>query len=347
LNGKRGVAASMLASAGITGAINRLRPRFSDNLTILAYHRILDVADEDRFPFDIDLVSASTRAFREQMQLLRRHFNPITFATLLDHQQSGAPLPSGSVIVTFDDGFADNYRHAYPILRETGVPATIFLVTDFIDRQQTIWFESLAYRVMQTACTSVHLPGAGDRRIPIPPAPAARRKALQTMLDHMKRVPNGDRLGLLAHVEEQLGVPGNARDAALSTPMTWDQIREMSQHGIEFGSHSVTHPILSMLTSDELQYELQSSRARIESQTSKPAHVLAYPVGGRSAFNPEVKRAAKAAGYRLAVSYLKGVENPRAWDPFEIRRVHVERYIDMNMFAATLALPEFFIPRSA
>ena len=344
MNGKRGVAANLLTRTGIIAAINRVRPRISNKLTILAYHRVLDVENEDSYPFDIDLISASTAGFREQMRLLRRHYNPITFATLLDHQRTGTPLPPGAAIVTFDDGFDDNFRNAFPILKETGVPATIFLTTSFIDGQRTIWFEALAYRVMCAPPTTVRLAAQPGVSIEVRRDRSSRRRVLHSLLEVLKRVPNRERLALLADLERQLPVGEDLAAYRASQPLSWAQIREMSREGIEFGSHSVTHPILSMLTPEELRFELETSRQRIEVETGRPVHVLAYPVGGRNAFSPDVKRAARSAGYELGVSYLRGVQDPSNWDPFEIRRIHVERYIDMRMFAATLALPEAFIP---
>ena len=320
--------------------INSIRPKLSRNVPILAYHRVLDVPDENAYPFDIELVSASVEQFTRQMAVLRKSYHPITFETLLKHLDAGEPPPRGSIIVTFDDGFVDNYRIAFPVLRKLGIPATIFLSTGYIDSQDLFWYEKIAHQVMTTGAKTLRF--AGSTPFDIPQDRGRRRAIIADVLQWMKDVPNQVRLDTLADLERQLAPLADWREDSRSGPLTWDQIREMSAGGMEFGSHSVTHPILSKVDPSQVGFELGASKQRIESELQKPVQVIAYPVGGEEAFDENVRTAVALAGYRLAATYISGVQSPDSWDRYALHRLHVERNVDQIAFDATIALPEIF-----
>lgn len=331
----------MLADALARARISSLRLRLGGlpgRLTVLAYHRVCEVGVEDDFPYDPELVSASPADFRWQMQLVQRHFNPISFAALIDSLERGAPLPARALIVSFDDGHRDNYEHAFPVLRGLGIPATIFLSTGYIGARGTFWFDRVAHLLHRTHPGTLSLPGAcfsavlGDVR--------SRRQAAETLLQCLKRVPNTVRLEILQELE-RLAPAGPGGGAEKSGAMSWEQVRQMSEAGVEFGSHAVSHPILTALDDAELARELTDSRRTIEEQTGKRCEVLAYP-GGSGAYDARVLEAVRASGYRLGVSYLAGINRLRRLERFAIRRLHVERYTSRAYFASLLAFPRVF-----
>ena len=338
--GKRDAAARVLAGTGALDIATALRRRFARAVPILAYHRILDVPNEDEFPFDIELVSASVSAFAEQMTFIKDQYQPITLADLLACLDNERPPPRGAIVVSFDDGFADNYYNAFPILRRLGIPATIFLSTGYLDRQEMYWYEKLTHDVMTTRATQLRL--LDEPPWAIGEDARSRRSVMAELLRRLKRVRNPLRLGCLADLDRQLSPPKDCNDDSRSGPMTWGQVAEMARAGIEFGSHSVTHPVLSMLDPAALDFELQASKASIEAVTGQPCQTIAYPVGGVETFNPQVQQAAQAAGYRLGLTYVTGVDVPADWDPFALHRLHVERYTNIHRFRAMLAAPELF-----
>lgn len=329
-----------MAGTGALGIATALRRRFARTVPILAYHRILDVPNEDEFPFDVELVSASVRAFEEQMTFVKDHYQPITLSCLLSCVDNARPLPRGAIVVTFDDGFADNYHNAFPILRRLEIPATIFLATGYLDRQQMYWYEKLTHEVMTTRATELRL--LDEAPLTIGADATSRRGVLAKLLRRLKRVPNQQRLDCLADLERQLSPPKDCNGDLRSGPMNWEQVAEMARAGIEFGSHSVTHPVLSMLDPPDLDFELRASKASIEAVVGNPCQTIAYPVGGAEAFNARVQQAVQSAGYRLGLSYVSGADAPTDWDPFALRRLHVERYTGTHRFRAMLAAPSMF-----
>ena len=337
--GKRARAGRLFARLGLATAVCAVRPHLWRGVTILAYHRVLDIEDADAFPFDIELVSASVAAFTFQMEFLRTHYQPTTFAALLERIDAGES-PRGAAVVTFDDGFSDNYEQAFPVLRRLGMPATIFLSTGYLDSQQPYWYEQVSHAVLATAADRLALPGLAP--IAIGGTAAARRDVIKVVMKWLKAVPNQTRLDAVESIKAQLGGADLPLRDRRSAPLTWDQVREMSAAGIEFGSHSVTHPVLSKVGSEQLAHELAASKRRIEEATGKPVSTFAYPVGGEDAYNDTVRAGVRNAGYRLAVSYRTGVAAPGRWDFYAVPRLAIEPYMDPLLYKATLAAPEVF-----
>jgi peptidoglycan/xylan/chitin deacetylase (PgdA/CDA1 family) len=127
-----------------------------------------------------------------------------------------------------------------------------------------------------------------------------------------------------------------------SRAMSWDNVREMSANGMEIGSHTLSHPILSRLSADEIWTEVDESRKAIEARTGKECNSLAYPNGGAEDMNEAVFEAVGRSGYRYACSYIPGTNIHRKLSVYSLKRLHVERYTGRAEFAAMLALPEIF-----
>jgi peptidoglycan/xylan/chitin deacetylase (PgdA/CDA1 family) len=311
----------------------------SGSLAILAYHRVFDLEGQEDFPYDPELVSASVAEFAWQMETVRRHFRPVHLAQALRDLEEGRPLPSRAVAVTFDDGHRDNYTNAFPVLRRVGVPATIFLSTGYMDREETFWFDEVAFRLHRTPRRELELSTLGLRVML--GSGGERRRATEDVLERLKVVPNTQRLAALRELAAESGVDGTGGDAR-SRPLTWEQVREMRDGGVEFGSHTVSHPILSRLGDEELRVELEGSRLDLERELGRPVECLAYPVGGETAYDERVVEVARACGYRLGLSYVSGVNPWPPRDRYRLRRLHVERYTTRARFSGMLAFPGLF-----
>lgn len=339
--GKRALLAQGMSIVGAHRVIEFARGRIQRELPILAYHRVLDIANEDAFPFDPELVSASVEGFAWQMEYVKRRYQPISFRTAIDMIDGKIEWLQRPIIITFDDGYDDNYYHAFPILASLNVPATIFVSTGYVGTGSPFWFDYVAHVLLRAPAGPVFTGNLGfeleiDRRH------SSRRTGAAALVRALKRVSNRQRLQFLEEFEQHYDGIADRECFFLSRPLDWTQIREMSVAGIEFGSHTVSHPILSRLDDQELAYELTESRRTLELQLGKPAEVLAYPVGGAEEFNDSVIEAARTAGYRLGVSYMHGVNCIDQMDYFRLRRHRVERYTCPSYFSGVLSLPEVF-----
>ena len=171
---------------------------------------------------------------------------------------------------------------------------------------------------------------------------ASRRQLAEDVVEAMKVVPEKTRIAALEHLLGQHPNAGELTRNPLSRPMSWEQVREMSGNGMEFGSHTVSHPVLSRVEAGQLEFELHESRKTIEEKTGQPADVIAYPVGGQTEYSDAVMSVARNAGYRMGVSYIPGINPLDALREYELRRIHVERYTSRGEFQAALLLPKVF-----
>jgi peptidoglycan/xylan/chitin deacetylase (PgdA/CDA1 family) len=339
--GKRALLAQGMSIVGAHRLIELARGKMQRELPILAYHRILDIASEDAFPFDPELVSASVEGFAWQMEYVKRRYQPITFRAAIDMIDGKLDWPERPIIVTFDDGYDDNYHHAFPVLAALNVPATIFVSTGYVGTDTPFWFDYVAHILWRAPAGRVFT-GDLELQLDIDQGLPSRRQGAAVLVRALKRVRNRQRLQFLDDFKRHYEDIADPECFFLSRPLDWQQIREMSASGIEFGSHTVSHPILSRLDDEELAYELAESRRTLETQIDRPAEVLAYPVGGAEEFNDGVIGAARTAGYRLGVSYMHGVNRIGDMDCFRLRRHRVERYTRPSYFSGVLSLPEVF-----
>lgn len=338
--GKRDRVANLLDRCAVLEPFGRMRSLLQGDVPILAYHRVCELEDERSFPFDPELVSATPAMFRWQMEYVARHFDPISFADLGAALDGGVPLPARPILVTFDDGYLDNYTEAFPILLDTGVPATIFVATGYLGNEELFWYERVAYGLYRTPELDVQV-GGMPTRLDLSNRPA-RRAAAVGVVEYLKSIPDAQRRELLARLAAQVDLRVQPEDLAHCRPMNWEHVVEMDAAGIEFGSHTVSHPVLSQLDASNLVDELVVSRRQLQQALGTAPEVIAYPFGGPHDFNEQVIAAVADAGYRMAASYIAGRNDRCAMARFELRRLHVERYTSASMFASMLAVPQLF-----
>lgn len=338
--------ADLAARSGMLRAIDGLGRTASHGLRVLAYHRVLPKADEHSFEHDIELVSAWEEEFDWQMRYLARHYRPITCHELARLLDAGRPVPQDAVIVTFDDGYRDNHRIALPILRRHQVPAVMFVATGYLDREDTFWFDGVVHDVLRTTARAI--PVGDGVTITLGPTAEQRRESAGELLRHLKTLSDPQRQDALRRVREALGTtqPQPMPKDSLNGPMDWTQVKELSDGGMEIGSHSVTHPVLAQVKDDaQLRMELHDSKSEIERRTGQPVVSIAYPVGGPGAYDDRVVEATREAGYRFAFTYEAGPNRLDTDNRYRMRRLAVERYVSRNRFAAMLAAPSLFAYR--
>jgi len=342
--GRRPRLARALRRAGVLPLLGRLRAALRDDVRILAYHRVMEAVDPDGFRFDPELISASRDQFRDQLSIVARRYSPMRFDELVRCLEHGRRLPKRAVLITFDDGYDDNYRIAYPLLRDAGLSAMFFVSTGHLDSGRPYAYDWLVYMLCVTTEARVVAPEL-DIDWALPSDLASRRALAARFLDRIKTLPAVEQQALIERLQRDWSLPAEAghRDC---TPMTWAQAREMHAGGMEFGSHGVHHRMLAKLPPAEMRAELEESKRAIERELGAEAIAISYPVGGNDAYDAAVMGAARELGYRLACSYLAGPEALHPASRYELRRIPVEREMSADWFEGMLALPEVFCYRS-
>jgi peptidoglycan/xylan/chitin deacetylase (PgdA/CDA1 family) len=336
--------ARALHRVGAMPLAGRLRGALRSDVRILAYHRVLETAVPADFRFDPDLVSASAEGFREQLRIVRMRFSPMRFDELLDRLERGRPLPRRAVLITFDDGYDDNHRIAYPLLREAGLSAMFFVSTGHIDSGRPYAYDWLVHMLCSAEDAYLHAPELGlDLRLPS--TLAARRALSAHVLDRLKLLSADAQQALVDRLQAAWSMPDTAGHADCR-PMTWAQLREMHAGGMEIGSHGVRHHMLAKMPRDAMRAELETSREAIAREIGVAPVAVSYPVGGVDAYDDAVLDAARAAGYAVGCSYLAGAQSMRCGTRHDWRRIPVERAMDVAWFEGVLSLPEVFCYRT-
>ena len=338
--GKRQRLAEAADSLGLLAPLRLLHDRGRSALTVLAYHRVVPVESFDSYPLDLDLISCSPEEFDAQMRFLRENMNPVSLAQVADYVDGRGTLPPRAVAVTFDDGFRDTYDHAFRALRAHAIPATVFITTGYVDSAEPFWFELAAHLMMRVAPHSIRVPEC-PTALPLGPSPQERRDSVHVIHAVLKALPDSRRQALMADLTREFASSIEPAAADLSRPVTWDEVREMSAAGVDFGSHTVTHPNLAQLGDADLNYELTESRRVMERQLGREVLSVAYPFGTPSAYSERVLVAAGNAGYRIGMSYVPGVNWPGAMPRYELRRKGVSFWMSPAYFRALLSLPEW------
>jgi peptidoglycan/xylan/chitin deacetylase (PgdA/CDA1 family) len=288
------------------------------NAQILIYHRV----NEDHDPYFGGVPPA---VFERQMAYVASRFRVLPLPELVAGLRT-ASLPEQAIAVTFDDGYRDNYLHAFPILRRYSIPATIFLATAAIGSNEALWHDDVFSAFRETRVPA--LESFGPRRTTGPLDTVRDRLRLQReVLTYVRTLDATERSAAIAELRDSLGV--GAPSPAKGLMLSWNEVAEMHRAGVSFGSHTATHPILSLTNRDAARRELAESKRAIEERLGSRVDGFAYPNGARADFHAETKDLLRETGYDYAVTTLPGANEPGC-DPFELRR---ETPWDEDVFA--------------
>ena len=333
ISNKKYILNTILSLTGTTSLCRFSDSLLSKKLPILAYHRILDY-NENYSDGDIELISANVEDFEKQIIYLNKHYYPITFKTLNKHLFESTPFPRPPIIITFDDGFYDNYTNAYKILLKHSTPATFFISTDVISEKALFWFDLVAFLILKHKEKTIHI---NNNKINIGLDIKSKRKSIESFLSYLKNEDDHLRKVAIDELISQSNAYNEYTKARRS--MSWDEVKTMSNNGMEFGSHSVTHPKLTNLNSKDACYEILYSKETIEKKLDCDCLVYSYQIGGKDSYNDFIENLIEKSNYKFACTYQNGTNNLDKLSNFRLNRIHVERYINFHSFKTNLIFP--------
>jgi peptidoglycan/xylan/chitin deacetylase (PgdA/CDA1 family) len=251
----------------------------------------------------------------------------------LDGRQS---LPPYAALITFDDGYLDNYANAYPILRQHNFPAAVYLTSGHIDTDAPFYWDLAAYCFFHTKADHILFPDDTEH---FWKDSVERGEVSRSWIESMKALAETQKQDWVSRLPGRLDVsiPHNFFRKLM---MNWDQVREMYGTGIEFGGHTVNHPILSRISLDQAKMEIEGSKTDIEREIGQTIFSFAYPNGRQADLNSALENLIKQAGYRTAFTLINGPTSLQEVkrNPFAIRRIFIGNSHTLPQFA-TLVNP--------
>ena len=266
-------------------------------------------------------------AFEKQIRFLRKYYEIVDLGDL-KRLEAKRTSKKDFIVLTFDDGYRDNYTHAFPILQKYQAPATIFLATRYINTNRLLWYDQLAWILYNTESVPDMATLVKHSIAPklireverfFISSSFIRFNVLRSLAAKLKTFATKEReriLSILAQACKIKRWPASDERAMLS----WTEVREMSKHGIFFGSHTMSHPVLSDISVEEARREIFESKNIIEEQIQKPVTTFAYPYGKKEDYTDEVTKILIDEGFEYACTTTMGYEQFPVATPLKLKR---------------------------
>jgi len=288
---------------------------------ILMYHSVMenpgDVIDS------IGNIVHSARVFEAQMQTIARDFQPVSLEEAGRYVKEETEFTKRPVVVTFDDGYSDNYEVAMPILNRCGVPAAFYITVDCVERQTLPWPSRLRFAFRTTKKkTWVGEDGTSWSLA----APEERDRAYLSACDRYCKLSGANLESKIQKAEFDLDAKVPADSGRLM--MDWEQVKGLAKNGHIVGSHTMTHPNLAFLEIEEMRQELNESKHQMESRVGTAIHHISYPCPALFPnWTQQTTEESQRAGYKTAVTTTNGLAHKRD-NPFELKRLGPTKTLD-------------------
>jgi peptidoglycan/xylan/chitin deacetylase (PgdA/CDA1 family) len=281
--------------------------RGKEEVCVVGLHRILS-EEQERHTNSLPGIVMRERTFAELLEYLERHFTVVSLDAFLDGRHEADSKPR--CLLTFDDGWRDNFTTALPWLKKFALPAVIFAVTDLLGSADTFWVERLraAWRDPQ-------------HREPI----AARLKdalgfprsrvSFEEVIEQLKHRAARERQAILGGAWAAAG--SSAVEVVGDQMLTWEEAAALQNAGVEIEAHTASHPLLVYEDDQAVSHELTACKRILEERLKKKVRAFAYPNG---TWDARVRRQVKVAGFECAFTVARGWHR-RGEDAYTIRRI--------------------------
>lgn len=307
----------------------------SGSCVIVLYHRVSALVS------DPQMLSVTSEHFAQHLEVMQDHGVVIPLLELSERLAAN-DLPKRAVVVTFDDGYADNLLTAKPILQRYEAPATVFVATDGAEQKEELYWDELERLLLQPGELprelSIDIDGQkiayefGDCayykedeflsnskwNVRMDYAPTSRHFAYSDLCGRLTRLTPDNRSRVVAGLREQIGAPQIIRDTHRAMNAT--ELRELVSDGlIDVGAHTRRHSYLASLDENEQRIDMAGSKLALERIVGREVSTFSYPYGTKSSYTHSTVQCAKEIGFRLACSNFAEPLTP--WtDRFQLPR---------------------------
>lgn len=294
------------------------------------FHR---VGNDDGSEFHPNMFSCTNARFGEIVRFLCSSFEMIGLDRLIEIVERDEVPSRPYGMITFDDGYAENFHEPFQVLQEERCPAVYFITTNFVDGSEQPWWDLIAWRVFHMRDGALRVPGSKQ---PVPVSSSDIEGSIRRVLRVVKDASQISMAEKVAAIEAQVSCP-DIREANSRLFLSWDEVREMRRAGMWFGSHTRRHSILSHLSEAEQREEMQESKRILESQLGGPVGAIAYPVGGFQSYNATTLKLVRECGYQLGFVFEPGVNRRPAMQRYELRRMSIDQNISVEKLRRSVA----------
>jgi peptidoglycan/xylan/chitin deacetylase (PgdA/CDA1 family) len=287
--------------------INRLRKEYKairrkvkPGGIILMYHRVVELNQD---PFEL---TVSPENFNQHLEYIQQNCIVMRLVELVEALDTGK-LPNRAVAITFDDGYIDNLKYAYPLLKSKGIPATLFVPSASIGSEREFWWDDLEriFLVSDGLPVNLNLEIKGQHHEWGISSKADRQGAHKALHRLLKPLENDERLRVIEKLVDWANIKSEGRHEYL--PMTVADLDEIQSDGlVEIGAHTVTHPALSSLPREKQRMEIVTGRQKLVEIIGKPVNTFAYPYGKSEDFTSETVDLVREIGFDLACTTIPG-----------------------------------------
>lgn len=283
---------------------------------IVTYHRFSREADEAKI---------SAREFELHLDYLKAHNRVLPLTETLDRLREGKSLPPNTAVITIDDGYADAFDIAFPLLSKFGFPATVYAITDFVDQKIWLWTDLMRFVMLNTRKETIRVEFDAAGPVEGNLTDTAERLNLANQVNtHLKKLPNDEKDAKIREIAALMEVAIPKSPPADFGAINWEQAREMDANNLSIESHTVTHPILTNVGQETLEFEMSASKARLEELLDRRIEHFCYPNGS---LDRNVQKTAESVGYKSAVTTAYGF-NDAGTDQFLMNRIDAQPAIE-------------------
>jgi len=280
------------------------------------FHRI---GDSNKTPFDPCVFSCDVEDFEKHITFINKHFKIVSTQDVCQLVGAKTPINEHLALITFDDGYIDNYQLAYPILKRKNIPAIFFITTSLTDTQTIPWWDEIAWHAKQMPNTNLSLTGWPNS---IMIGESLSRNDIRQILYYVKT----SKLKVKQQLDELRAISKHEYKKECQTRlfMNWSELNEMQKNGMEIGAHSHSHEIFAKLNEEELQYELSHSKRLLEDNLNMKVTALSYPVGNVDTYHKRMFSEISRQGYKLAFTFCPVINKNITGEKFELGRFPVD-----------------------
>ena len=226
----------------------------------------------------------SRNTFLKQVRYIRHNYRALTLAELASCIKKQKPVPANAVVITVDDGYEDFYRFAYPILKEEGVPATFFVATGFVNRDLWLWTDQVGWLLRKEFVVPESKQISGFNVKPGRYDNVRRLSLRNALLAHLLTIPDDEKHECIAELSNITCRPLPTESPEEFAAVTWQQLQEMQDNGIEIGGHTVTHPSLGQVDYARAKQEIVGCMSDLTENLGDRPRTFCYPNGMPSDF---------------------------------------------------------------